>query len=482
MFHLLVLLSLIASNAYGVSAVLLTTSLLAQLGFNSTSTYIYIWQNITEIDWNAFRGFSNMVMVSMSYNQLTKLDIGVFRDGTNLKRLDIGYNPLIRLSNSRNYTYPSLESFALGNIPLTSLDANVINAMPNLIGFEAGDQLKPLQPNQLSPLKKLQSLTITTRNQRILTREHFNGISSIMSFKFTSSNIKTFEPDILIKFPNLTFTDLSNNEMTALDFLQFPSNPIGYYYYILDLHGNKLNSFRLCPTIQSINVIRLNNNQFTTFKSMDFTYLTNLQELDLSNNPLSSPDEIASHLKILVNLTYINLGNLSISSIDSNYFENNSKLGTINLSNNKISVLPYDVFTNSKAKYLSFVDLSNNQISFLDKRTFVGIDLYYLNFINNKLTNIGAGTFYISSRVNYNNLYFSNNLITEVDKFAFSGGSPGLQNVYLDGNNLTRLDDSTFAGCTKLRRVDLKNNPYLIKDNLQNLCPTPRQYYCSVVY
>lgn len=207
MFHLLVLLSLIASNAYGVSAVLLTTSLLAQLGFNSTSPYILIsWQNITEIDWNAFRGFSKMVWVTMTYNGLTKLDIGVFRDGTNLKSLDIGYNPLIRLSNSRNYTYPSLESFAFANIPLTSLDPNVINAMPNLIALDAGDQLKPLQTSQLSPLNKLQSLTITTRNQKILTREHFSGISSIMRFTFPSSNIKTFEPDILIKFPNLTFT------------------------------------------------------------------------------------------------------------------------------------------------------------------------------------------------------------------------------------------------------------------------------------
>jgi hypothetical protein len=123
MFHLLVLLSLIASNAYGVSAVLLTTSLLVELGFNWTSTYIQIsGLNITEIDWNAFRGYSKMTDISMRDNQLAKIDIGLFRYGANLKTLDVIGNPLILFSNSRKYSYPALSSIYFSKCPLTSLD------------------------------------------------------------------------------------------------------------------------------------------------------------------------------------------------------------------------------------------------------------------------------------------------------------------------------------------------------------------------
>ena len=59
---------------------------------------------------------------------------------------------------------------------------------------------------------------------------------------------------------------------------------------------------------------------------MDFTFLANLKVLYLGYNPHDYPYEIPGHLKPLVNLESVDLTNLSISSLDSNYFKNNTKL------------------------------------------------------------------------------------------------------------------------------------------------------------
>ena len=135
----------------------------------------------------------------------------------------------------------------------------------------------------------------------------------------------------------------------------------------------------------------LDYNLFRSFKSMDFTFLANLTFLSLSNNPHAYPNEIAGHMKPLVNLVYIGLSNLSISTIDSDFFKQNTKLLGIVMSNNRISAIPYNTF--SHLKDLEYLDLSFNQISVLDNRTFVGLKNFSLFIQSNKLTKIAPRTF-----------------------------------------------------------------------------------------
>lgn len=102
---------------------------------------------------------------------------------------------------------------------------------------------------------------------------------------------------------------------------------------------NKINFFSLSKTIGGLKYLYLDYNQFRSFKSIDFTLLSNLTTLYLDYNPHAFPNEIADHLKPLVNLIELGLRNLSISSMDSSFFKQNTNLGYLYLSNNKISVL-----------------------------------------------------------------------------------------------------------------------------------------------
>ena len=512
MFHILVLSILLTSEVYDVGAVTLNASLLTQLGFNNETQYVDLFgRNIDQIDPNAFTGYSKVISLHLEYNSLSKIDLGVFKELVNLQILVLIANPLTQLTNSKKILFPFLQRFYISSYDLDlALDSNVVNAMPNLTFFQ-GSIKNQLKPNQLSIWKKLDTLLITAKNQTSLTKEHFNGLNSLTNLIFYDSNLETIEVHTLLALPNLTEASIGNTNVRSFEYLQIPEK-----LTVLYLGGNKMNYFMLSRTMGFLRKLSLNKNQFRSFKSMDFTFLANLTELDLGNNPHAYPYEIAGHMKPLVNLVRVGLNNLSIDTVDSSYFKQNTKLQTIYLTNNKISILPFDVFTNLKSLYI--LDLSNNQISALDNRTFFGLnDLYYIYFQGNQLTKIAPRTFHNLSSLSF--LELSNNLISEIDGSAFSGSKslysinlannrlseidndtflglnylmwidlssniistikPGTFNnlknlvaIKLHNNNLTQLDNSTFFGCNILQGIYLYNNPNLITSNLQSLCPT----------
>ena len=481
MFHLLFLLSLIVSNHNGVFAVILGASMLSQLGYNNESSEILIRKyEISDIDPNAFKGYTKLTYFNLQSSSLSKIDLGLFKDSVNLQSLHLINNPsLTELTNSKKIVFPFMQILTIWETPLTNLDSNVINALPNLTEFECpnSNRLSPLKPNQLSSWKKVQTLFLRTKNQTSLTKEYFNGLSSLSYLSFLNSNIKTVEVHTLLSLPNLTNVEFYYNDITAFEYLQIPNK-----LDILDLQGNKMNYFMLSRTMGFIKNLRINNNLFRSFKSMDFTFLANLTLLDLSNNPHAYPNEIAGHMKPLVNLFQVGLNNLSISSIDSNFFKQNIKLRYIYLSNNKIKVISYDAFVNLKA--LNEIDLSYNEISILDNRTFSGFDHFWgIYFQFNKLTKIASRTFF-----NLGSLYkldFSNNFISEIESSAFSGFSVAFIKLEynrisklwprsfedlktftltLNYNQITEIDNSMFSGLTV-------ENLYLSNNNISRIGP-----------
>lgn len=483
MFHFLVLLSLLltSNGGYRVAAVILDASMLAQLGYNNQSESIFLFNSdINAIDPNTFKGYTQLKSVTFQGNSLTSVDLELFNDSTNvLLGLYFQSNPLTQLTNSKKLTFPLLRYLYLVYCPsMTNLDSNVVNGTPSMESFAYFDyyylsQSSPIKPYQLSPWKKLESLRIEVKNQSSLTKEHLNGLNSLTLLQFTRSNIKTMEVHTLLATPNVTNVDLSNNQMTSFEYLQIPSK-----LTILDLHGNRINYFKLSVTIGTLRNLYLNNNLFRSFKSMDFTFLANIWILMLGNNPHAYPNEIPSQLKPLVNVAVIGLNNLSISSIDSNFFERNTKLGSIDLSYNNISTVPFNTF--SSLKILNTIFLSSNKLTVLDNRTFIGLDkLSRLEFQSNKLTRILPRTFANLSELDM--LDLSDNLITEIDSSAFIGcdklrililssnrlsqTSPvkfpentTLSWFYLKNNQLTELNNSSFAGVRLIQSLEVSYN------------------------
>lgn len=156
MYQLLVLLSLLASNPYGVAAITLDASLVNQYICNNQSYGVYIWEfDITDIDPEAFKGCTLMTNLYFNYNPLTKLDLEVFKYSSNLQLLNFQNSQLSQFTNSKKITLPSVKRLIFYNTPLVSLDSNFIQGLPSVAQFilNWNVQLSPLKANQLSPWK-----------------------------------------------------------------------------------------------------------------------------------------------------------------------------------------------------------------------------------------------------------------------------------------------------------------------------------------
>ena len=382
----LVLLGLVTINIYIADSYTLTASVLNQKGYNNQSELIAINDNnIESIDPNAFIGYVRLFYLSIiSFNRnFTALDLESFKGvAANLEILGIEFRSMNKLTNSKNVIFPKLYSLGLLT-NLTSLNKAMFNAFPSL-----------------------DSLSSTTGN-------------------LNTVDVHTFE-----SLSKLTALSLKANFITSFEYLQIPKK-----LKALDLSCNNMNYFALSRTMGVLDTLDIGYNRFRSFKSMNFTFLANLTTLMLSYNPHAYPNEIPGHLKPLVKLQRVYLNNLSIISLDSNYFKNNIKLEEIYLERN--------IMLNS-----------------IDNRTFVGLNKLRDIFLSRcNLSKIASGTFYFG---NLKAVDLSENQISQIDSLSFYGNSEAI--IRLSSNKLKKLSPSVFYN--KFYIIDLYNNQIEEIDNL----------------
>lgn len=101
-----------------------------------------------------------------------------------------------------------------------------------------------------------------------------------------------------------------------------------------------------------ITSVDLSNLSYNSIELGAFDKYLHLERIDLSNNYLTT---IGSEFDKLKNLNYLNLSNNRISSISDRAFENLSNLGVIDLRNNQLNQISENLFiglVNLKAIYL----------------------------------------------------------------------------------------------------------------------------------
>ena len=424
---LLLLLSLVTTNIY-VESFTITASVLTQMGYNNQSTYVDIRtynnhiDSIDSIDPNALNGYDKLIRLSIHSDQLTTIDIEIFKGAVNLEELFIVCRSLNKFTNSKNIKLPRVTTLYFQN-NLTSFNKPMFSAFPALISF--------------------------------ITSELGRGGTKTV-------DVHTFE-----SLSNLISLNLGNNLLTGFEYLQIPKN-----LKALHLDSNYINYFALSRTMGVLDYLDISRNRFRPFKSMDFTFLANLTTLKLGHNPHAYPHEIPGHLKPLVKLSSIDIDNLNISSIDSNYFKYNTNLWSINLRYNNISSLDnrtfyglnrlrgIDLAYNSLTKissgtfinpYLS-VYITDNLISEIEPASFRGNPEAIVNLNNNKLTKILPGTFYNM----FVSLSLSNNQITEIENTTFEGVS-SIRYLDLSGNKIEKIAPGSFNDIA-LNELDLSGN------------------------
>lgn len=299
----------------------------------------------------------------------------------------------------------------------------------------------------------------------------FEGATNLMFLTMSNNRINELSASLFTDAPNISVIDFSHNEIerinpfafvdvVSLSRLYFSNNRLKNLdphvfekLFILDyiaLDHNELEHIdpELFARNSLLQKILLNNNRIVTLDCQTFAHTEYLNTLDLSHNQLLEfstsciRGQLASQLSLFINNNRLNRVTLR------NVVE-------LEASNNSISVLTIDdelchmeklvLFNNSlnnitslfdRLESLKHLDISLNHIGRLNISTFVKLkNLNKLYLKRTHLQHINYGTF--ASQKELKVLDISYNELNHIDFDVFFPYLKGLEELYIDGNNLT---------------------------------------------
>ena len=222
----------------------------------------------------------------------------------------------------------------------------------------------------------------------------------------------------------------------------------------LNLHDNQLSTLPagLFGNLNALETLNLHDNQLSSLPTGLFDNLTNLTELSLHGNQLSTlPAGLFDNLTALGTLS---LYDNQLSTLPAGLFDNLTALGTLSLYDNQLSSLPAGLFDNLTA--LQFLLLLGNQLSTLPAGLFDNLTaLQYLDLSGNQLSSLPDGLF--GNLTALEGLYLYDNQLSSLPAGLF-GNLTNLPELYLHDNQLSSLPAGLFGNLTNPTYIELGNN------------------------
>ena len=232
--------------------------------------------------------------------------------------------------------------------------------LQNLLHLDLSfNNLKTLHDHIFSTLVKLESLLISNNHISEISHLSFHGLQSLQILKLNSNKISDLSTNLLISISNLTELDLSNNNLIYTSFETFKK------LSHLSLNGNcDLN----LSTLESLSVMR------------SLMYL-DLSDLNLHNIP--------NQINVFPNLEILKLNENNFTLIPENIFRNLKRLRHLEISENP-RLLKVDKNAFSEIYSIEYLIISDNpKLVTLEKNTFKHLySLERLNLSNNGLKNL----------------------------------------------------------------------------------------------
>ena len=442
-------------------------------------------RRLSKIDSEAFLCYVSLRKLILRKNYIQTLPKQIFKVLEKLTFLDVGYNQLMFLPNGIFDHQLELEYLKLNNNYLRSLPSNVFYFLNKLTYLELSFNLfhTVFENSVFGKLQNVAYLGLKDANIHFLSDNTFSFLSYLKTLNLRYNNISTLDSNIFSNLTNLTVIDLAHNKLTRIgsDVFKFTSNlrrlsldhnsltflpadifkNLAHMQYLL-LSNNLFSS--AAENILSDKVRPLASNSFSSIKYL-FDGHSRLSEMGDDSN------QLPSRLRVL------SLSQNKLSILRADVFSNLIKLRTLNLSNNIFNSLPKDVFTGLTSllildlsgnlftkfpeitlPYLETLRLSNNRVSSIYQNLFKELDkISRLDLTYCKIPIIPSGIF--TEYISMSDLNLAFNEITHVMTESFP---LRLKTLKLHNNRLSTLPHDVFDGFFRLKDLSLHNNRLVV--------------------
>ena len=441
---------------------------------------VHIVKNyIRHLQKDVFRGLDNITTLDISENNIETIDVNAFKKMKNLKELTIASNKLNletfspELLKGLNLTYIDISDNPFDQIP-----NEVLGQLVNLkiLIFHEANKVKHLHiGEEFLNLTQLATFNVTeigsdyNESYNLLSNYFYNLRNCpIVHLDLNGNNIYSVQNDTFQYLTKLRYLNMNLNSL-GFDairnvFLGLRVPFLGAFSMTNNLVEEITIKYSLFDGLRSNNIIlgdlnavnanithiednsfigtkivgylRFQVNHIDTIGPKTFEGLDSLKDLILMSNKIK---EIDASLIPLKNLTYLDLTDNLIFSVNQH----------------KSNVIP-----NVEILCLAF-----NKIDTLHQDAFIGLpNLQYLNLYNNKLSHVMDGSF--NGLDNLQKLILAHTGIEQISSKTF-GILPSL--LYLSFEEclyMTYLEESALRKLPKLQFLSLQENKELVTDNM----------------
>lgn len=405
--------------------------------------------NVRYMSRSALISFSRLQYLNLESNKLTELVPGTF-NGTKhmfLKEVRLSYNYLNNLYSNTFSGLEKLQSIMLDGNNIRVVHTGAFRNMPNLVKIALSqNRINNLNERAFTSLEMLKKVDLQMNELREFSLSTFENVSITfpMALNLSRNEINVLNVESWLSPINLGVLDVSHNRLSEVptSFL----NLVAANLTNLNLGYNII--YQVPPfsfsNLSNLLVLNMEHNGIISIRRKAFSGLSSLQLLDLSHN----------HLKYLQVSQFTSCSQLRVLDLSSNHIRNlprdvfkNTLIEGLDLSNNEFVIFPSQALGDIGFTIRN-LDLSFNQIDHVDSTMFYETQfLTSLNLCQNKLSILPDNVF--TSLGNLINLRLCRNTITANFKELFHY-IPKLQSLDLSFLGLKSLPNFPLSKLTHL--------------------------------